>query len=641
MRSTSLISPQTLRCIGWFAVCRWAVAYLAAAGLLAACQAPKPATVLPPDIAVLPANAFGQVAIEHKSKPVSIEKIETSTATQRRRTQLQPALIDDGDAWIYTSQVSQSHLMSKGIDPTTATRMWGNVLRSKGLLVGRITMPEEVDRLNPRGLLVLPQMAHLNPAEREALRRWMQRGGSLLTSHETGTLGQGHQSSPDEFMARALGVAPARGQAVSTDASYLVPVTDFGVLHTQPTGLRIWMERSSKLPFVPLQGDAPLAFQSDWPRTPMANGYPGPGMIMAAERPAKEGKTARIVVLGYAEQSWQRMNPDHFNHLHGDLVDWLLRVPRASLGNWPGTYTSASAVALPTPASANPSLRDFHLELKAAGIAVSCYRMPPPGAPSDSETPPPCLDANLQWISGNSTQYLQPSKLINVNTKTAVKSEFFRAASTWNATPHTGTTAPVRYAVVSMEGDDTVLPFVLDSGDERTRWIGMSLSIVGLDKRMEQADKALGFRQYLQQIAYHQRIGGLALVWMLPGDAPNASQRGQLLNQLRRNSSSTDWLTTTADIARWWDLRSDIDVSTHTQDQVTTLAITTPQELSHPLGFPVWVSLPFKGARMSVTGDATAPQPRLANTDDRKALLVWDRLPAGTTRWSLRFDKAR
>ena len=625
---------------------------LAIYGFVAGCSSPSPkqtavAQKPKPTVSVIPQGTFESA----RTAPVqsSVESVDANSATLKRRAQPTPALLDDADAWIYTSSASQAHLMRLGIDPATGTRLWGNLMRSKGILFGRIHTPTELDKITKFGLLVLPQAVVLSEAEKAAIRRWRQRGGSLLTTWEVGTLNPDGTNAGDKFAQRDLGISPIRKSSVPADSNYLLPHTDFQVLHSLPPGTRIWLERSTKQPYLPLQGGRSVASISSWSRNYLFSDTSA--LVQVQEAKYSGNVQSRLASLGYAEQHWQRMNVEHFSALHGDILDWLLRKPKATLGFWPGTFQHAQMIALMGSAIPDRSSVELAQKLEELEIPATVYvwtdQAANPRASWDLLLGPQREMAIATRPKHSPTNGELPLALRNMHhadAGTPLKAEVVRGFDTSLAdglrTDDKQLTTP-RHVLLSLEAAESTLPLRLTIGSvKKENVVGIPVTQAALESYRRQENQQSAFDHYLSDIAKVGQFGGLATVGIEPSQITSNDQQKRLANLLRNAQQRSGWLANASQIASWWESRADTSASLTDQDTATYLTVQTKSPLMHPLGVPVWVTMPTADSQLTIVdmGKGKSP-PKIVRVDEFRSVILFEYLPVGKTHWKVEFHR--
>lgn len=539
--------------------------------------------------------------------------------------------------------------MRLGIDPATGTRLWGNLMRAKGILFGRIHTPTELDKINKFGLLVLPQSTVLSEAEKAAIRRWRARGGSLLTTWEVGTINPDGTSAGDKFTQRDLGIFPVRKSVASADSNYLLPHTDFQVLHSLAPGTRIWLERSAKLPYLPLQGGRSIASLSSWSRNHLTSDTSA--LVQVLEAKYAGNIQSRLASLGYAEQHWQRMNVEHFAGLHGDILDWLLRKPRASLGFWPGTSQHASMVALIGPFEPDRASIAFAQQLAELDVPATYYAWStPPAQPHASWEP--LLGPQREVAIGIRPKHAPtntelPASLRNFHNaelRTPLKPEVVRgfdSAFIDSAHPQPQPEATSKHVLLAPEATESVLPIVITAGAaNKERGVGIPLTQAPLESYRRQENARSAFDHYLSDIAKSSQFGGITTVWIEPLQITTNEQQRRLMNFLRNAQQQPLWLANASQIASWWERRADIAATLTEQDAETVITIEAKNQVTHPMGIPVWVSMPSPNVLLKIASmgnTTTLALPKIIRVDESRSVILFDYLPAGKTRWKIEF----
>ncbi|MGQ0710847.1 MAG: hypothetical protein ACT4NV_14010 [Rhodoferax sp.] len=608
------------------------------AALLAACGTDVPtqrsaAQTRPAGAAIVPEGTFGPPAAE-APLPLVLEALPN--VPSKKMLARASAVRTDPHAAIllYTSAASQRQLMQWGMDPATGTRLWENLLRAHSLRFNRASSPDDLDQAERARLLILPQTARLSQAERQAIARWRERGGAILSTWETGTYDESGKPAGTGFMESVLGIRPLDTPAFSADQRYLYPFGDGPVLWRLPAGLRIITESIARLPTRRLQGSQAAAVMSDWGRSHTA-AAPAGTVIAFNEREASDLKSSRLVALGYAEQSWQRMDTGELSTLHTDVVHWLLRRPQAYVALWPHPYRSANVLALHGDVGATPA-REAGTLADALGASLSVFS---PLGRAEALLPPPLQDDwkaqqqrgwGLGWTVPAGTVPPGMPALTHGQRKTAIAPTQVRAWSPQGRFPDPGPTQPaLDHLLLSIDADEARLPFPV-------AWSGGSSTAVGLPVTLTALDDAAAqqptLAQWLDEWELVQRAAALSVVRLSLPHKLSPAQLETLTERSRKNRSQ--WLASSAEVAHWWRQRSKVQRAWFDYDDEDRpiLVVRSREAVAPDTVVPVIVAMPSSTARLGLDAAHSPAGASVARIDAWRSVVLLRNLPQGDTR---------
>jgi peptidoglycan/xylan/chitin deacetylase (PgdA/CDA1 family) len=239
---------------------------------------------------------------------------------------------------LYTNAATSALVRQAGGRPDAAIAVWRASLSRSGIAQREIGRDELIGG-KAGGVLVLPSVAVLDDAERQAIGRWLARGGSVLASASTGTVGPGGQPRGHAFIESTFGVRVTGSARNVGGGRFLAPFGDSPVTHGLPAGQRMWL-RDAGEPIVLVTADRVAGRLTDYV---FANPHGVDNGVLAFD----ERGAARVIYLGFPEASWDSALAD-MDRLAADAIAWLAREPRVFKAAWPGARESAQLVEMDT-----------------------------------------------------------------------------------------------------------------------------------------------------------------------------------------------------------------------------------------------------------------------------------------------------
>lgn len=528
---------------------------------------------------------------------------------------------------LYLSEHTRRYLSSVGGNYEVLGSAWRRYSQERQ---NRLSVVSDLKDLKATSgeVLVLPSALALDDSERAALKAYQAQGGRLLMTWATGTrdgagqwrgwdllenFGQlkfaGEQPRDDGF--RRMGLV---GQA---PISHRVGAGDMVQLgNTSESVLRL------RSPFVAAyalsEQGAPLAAALD------------EGPVVFAEH---EASGSRVVVLGFAETSWEYQPHLIYTLLDGALA-WLVSHPSLMVPTWPQGRSSAQVVTLsPTADGPEPSP---HLEgwlklLSRAQARASVY-LPSTAITQDQAThlrPHELLWAlPAGWATANQpATALAPLKATLSTHATPLPG----ADAGWATIPSTAHQAVYdsgfRHLLSLADANVPALPYFANLRGEIP-----GDRLVVLPHRVQPPQQV----PTSAQLQLSQRLGGLA-VWSLGQGTPADAEALATIWPAWRRSAPQAWFATSTEVSQWWRQREHIKLDTRVRGQrlefdLTLVGDSPPERVDLILILPRHQRLPQVSALK-----LNMPQANVSLLDPWRALISFESLPKGNYSYLVTF----
>ncbi|MCA0327941.1 MAG: polysaccharide deacetylase family protein [Proteobacteria bacterium] len=555
----------------------------------------------------------------------------------------------DIQAWLYVSSASQAHLMTLGADPTTGTRVWENYLQQAELSFARISDPADLTRIEPSGVLILASTVVLSDAEKQAVWRWRERGGSVLSTWQTGTYAPSGEPLGYGFMRETLDVEVAGDTQDEPDDTFMMVHGDQPVAHSLPAGTRVWLERVPRQLPLRLVGKQEAAQIMDWSRT--VNARKPAGLIAYHERRMPSGRSSRVVTVGYPEQNWQRSDPRQLKAITGDILAWLLRRPGAYLGAWPAPYTNALLLALQAAEPVSETDVALARIFRGLGGRLTCYVQ---GANAGRSAP----GVRKLLDQGHEIGYLGDTFEAFKDQPVARQAERLDKMQALMTEAGVPVRAPAGFAppldaydattrrLVRERGFDTYLSFMemtearlpfFAEGVGRDGTVVLPRSLIGPEEALEE-DDSTGLDNFLAALELSARMGSLSVVRLPTQSLLVAEQLKRVLDKIGSLGPGT-WLASASQLAQWWRAQTRVAVRLTPHPQGQMLSAEVGQGFASTKPVAIWIDLPqsHSKARLQALDNGSRPPPLIVVAPGR-ALISWRAPAAGTHRWLLSIE---
>jgi peptidoglycan/xylan/chitin deacetylase (PgdA/CDA1 family) len=240
-------------------------------------------------------------------------------------------------AHLYESESSAGFFPDPGYYGRNLDR-WELLLDGIGAGVGRISRAADLDSVHADDLLVIPAAVCLSDSERQAIRRYVERGGHLLVTWALGARDEMCRWLGYDFLRDVTGAETA-GTLEGEPPSYLTVPHGSVVATGLPPGSRIELKTE---PWITLRADASVVFWSDWALNPLPapRGGAGGGALV---RKLESG--GRLAWFGYRLDVAAGAREERIvERLAQNAALWAAGHVLASVEPWPGGHRAAMAV---------------------------------------------------------------------------------------------------------------------------------------------------------------------------------------------------------------------------------------------------------------------------------------------------------
>ncbi|MCX7192983.1 MAG: polysaccharide deacetylase family protein [Proteobacteria bacterium] len=266
--------------------------------------------------------------------------------------------------YLFNSKPTRDYFASVGGNYDLILKPWRDFFQSRGAAYSEIQNGELKPDLKP-GVLILPSVVALDPADNSAIQAFEKAGGSIIATWATGARNGNAKWLGYDFLNEQFGIKVS-GEITRKNKdkdNFLVIFGETPVAHSLPAGSRIWFDQINILP-MQITGGANVAGRFlDVANTP---GTQANEAIVYTETGA-----SRRAYFAFSETLWQFQQNDIYSLLD-DTLDWLRRRPSAYLANWPYPYRSAQIVEMDTELGFPNALRLANM-LDSNGLQGSFY----------------------------------------------------------------------------------------------------------------------------------------------------------------------------------------------------------------------------------------------------------------------------
>ena len=553
--------------------------------------------------------------------------------------------------WLFASLASQAHLMKLGADPTTGIRMWESYLQLHRLPFARITSAAEIDQAPVSGILVLPSTVVMSEAEKQAVRHWRERGGSVLSTWLTAAHSPAGVPTGYAFMRDVLDVEVAGNTQDEEEDTYMMMHGDNPVSHSLPAGMRVWLERvPNQLP-LRLVGKQEAAQIMSWARD--VDAKKPAGLIAFNERQMASGLSSRTVTLGYPEQNWLRSDPRQLSAVTHDVLSWLLREPHAYVGAWPNPYQSATLLAIQAAEPVDQTEIDMGASYRKLGGLATYYVLGTNITRALPAVKKIMAQGHEIGFYGDQFEAFAPQpeadqasrldtmqkQLAQAGVKVAAPVSFAAPMDSYDDTTRR-LLAQQQFGnyLAFMELSDSSLPFVASRNpDGSAQTVVLPRTLMGPEDAVTEQGPD-GMSNFLAALALSSRMGGLSVVRIPSENLIPVEQRPRLFSGLAGLREQT-WMASAQQIANWWRQREGVSVELAPHPQGYLLTATVTQAGSNADSTSIWLNLPRPNSKVLLQPLQKAGKvPTVVIKDNWRAALVLKKPAVGQHSWLLKFE---
>ena len=570
---------------------------------------------------------------------------------QRKRQNSGPLDPDQVRVWLFSSLASQAHLMKLGADPSTGIRMWENYLNLNRISFVRISSASEIDNAKTSGVLILPSTVIMSEFEKQAVAKWRERGGSVLSTWLTAAYTTSGESAGFSFMRDVLDVEVAGNTEDEVEDTYMVLKGD-NPISNSAAGLRVWLERVPNQYPLRLIGKHEAAYIMSWSRTVGAE-KPA-GLIAFNERRMSPSVTSRSITLGYPEQNWLRSDTQHISAIIRGALSWLFREPHAYVSSWPSPFGSAILFAIQAAEPLGQNEIDMGADYRKLGGLATYYLLGSNihvAAPSVKKILAQGHEVGFHGDVFESFDKQPESKQLErfVNMRKQFESANIKIQEPFSfSTPMNGYDSTTRRLLVEqnfgsylsfMELTESTLPFIdSKNSDGYAKTVVIPRTLISPEEITMELGPEDGMKSFLKSLDMSTKMGGVSVI-NLPSENLIPPEERKRLMDFFSDAKGEVWLASAREISQWWGLREGVSAILERDPQGYTLTASVSKSISSENSIGIWINLPRLDAKVQISGPKglSALQPVLIK-DKFRALVTLKNLPAGQSTWSIVFN---
>lgn len=551
---------------------------------------------------------------------------------------------------VYFSPNSASYFRKGGLDGSINVLLWERFLKKYEFPHRVLDSVETLEAATP-GVLVLPSNVALSQRELDLIRRYRQRGGSVMASWLVGSRDErggwrGFDAAESLFGIRIEGFTGPQ-----EEDRYLNPAGDSLVSHALPACQRIWTERVAGWYPLRLSGARAAAQVHNWSRT-LPEAKANTAMVYD-ETTLQGGGSSRMVFLGWPERLWMGADPRSHEAILFDSITWLLRQPAAYLATWPHPYRSAYVPIVYMADVFNHNDLPFAKTLQAQGLQATYFLLSfelDKSAPTLKDIgalghrfgyegdiyegfrdePLETQAQRLETMRQDIEKYQVPMDIDagfnapmddeDANTRTAVAQR------------------PFAYMIASANGTDACLPFFAEqAADTRTEPLVMLPRMHrGAEEMLEDYDEEQAVVSQKVELKSMLALGGLSISRFANQSLLSAEALSELA-QAPAEYKATTWLTSAPQLVQWWRERKRVSVELTGTAAAAQLSVTVNGDTPITAPVSVWINLPRPEAVVELTPVGAAPALTVQTEDGLRAAAILTGLPPGQHVWQIGF----
>ena len=240
-----------------------------------------------------------------------------------------------GPVYLYVSPTTERYMQSQKQYYGMAYRRWRQHIQRYGDNASEVTREQLLAGLKP-GVLILPAAIALDQEERGAIGKFAAQGGSLLGSGLVGTRDAQGQYVGLDFLHNTFHVQ-TQGFFPTTDDAFFMPYGDGPLTWTIPAGRRMPIA-VAKDSILRLQTDSGAAVLMDWARSRQTE----PHTVLVFG----EMGDSRLAYFSFPDSAWPYSKDTSV--LMDATIAWLRHQPQAYKAAWPNGYVAAHLIEMDT-----------------------------------------------------------------------------------------------------------------------------------------------------------------------------------------------------------------------------------------------------------------------------------------------------
>ena len=549
-----------------------------------------------------------------------------------------------GPVYLYVSPTTDQYMESQKQYYELIYKRWRQQLSRYGDQASEITREQLLAGLKP-GVLILPAAIALDSEERVSITKFAALGGSLLGSGQIGTRDASGQNVGLGFLEATFRVQ-THGFFDETDDSFFIPYGDGPLTWPIPAGRRMPISLT-KDSILRLDAKTGAAVLTDWTRTRQTQ----PFTVMAFD---EEGDS-RVAYFSFPDNAWPYSRDTAV--LMEATVAWLRHQPQAYKAAWPNGHVAAHLIEMDTEDKFF-SAPSFAKHLESEGFKGTFYCLTSSAAeypdvvrdlmargheiayhadvhfgfkgdkPGEQELRIRFMKQQMQTVLGERTQevtgFRAPTESYDSTTERLLRQNglLHHAA---DESAHQDRLPFFSQAEPGLSPDKALVVLPRTQLDD--------VSFVYLNYSPAQVTQTLNYdldltvrSGALGLLSVHSQNyveGGLMLGTMADYVRKVASYRGRL------------WVARGDEIAAWWRQREVVQIEQRLVDDALLVRLQTAVPVR---GLSVFVTLPYKNAKLNVITPEKTTTVRVQSIDAYRTALVFETVQPGKTLLKVTFD---
>lgn len=549
-----------------------------------------------------------------------------------------------GPVYLYVSPTTERYMQSQKLYYGMAYRRWHQHIQRYGDKASEVTREQLLAGLKP-GVLILPAAIALDRQERAAIGQFASQGGSLLGSGLVGTRDAQGQYVGLDFLHNTFHVQ-TQGFFQTTDDAFFMPYGDGPLTWTIPAGRRMPIA-VAKDSILRLQTDSGAAVLMDWARSRQTE----PHTVLAFG----EMGDSRVAYFSFPDSAWPYSKDTAV--LMDATIAWLRHQPQAYKAAWPNGYVAAHLIEMDTEDKFF-SAPSFAKHLESEGFKGTFYCLTSlaavyPEVVRDLIARGHEIAYHADVHFGFKGDALEEQELRIRFMKQQMQSVLGERAK--EATGFRAPTESYDNTTEMLLRKHGLLHHAADESAHQDRLPFFSLAEPGVapDKalvvlpRTQLDDVSFMYlkftpEQVTETLNYDLdltvRSGALGL---LSVHSQNYIEGGLMLRTMgeyvRKVATYRDrlWVARGDEIATWWRQREAVVVDQRLIDGALLVRLQTAISVR---GLSVFVTLPYKNARVDVSTNVENTAVRVKPIDPYRVALVFDTVQPGKTQLRVTFD---